>query len=270
MTGRKGAWRTGGPSYGTERIRKAALWRATPLSLLRSLASPLRLGSRDLRTSLRCSDVGPHGPLITDLLSRLQNIRGPFNVDDCSHFHLVLSMQTALGLHGDLLEIGSFHGRSAAVMARYLTGAESLHVCDAFNLIAPGHGGARRPSPGELLDNIRFVNPSLALQKVRVYQCLSEDLSLDPALRFRFIHIDGGHSAQQTLVDLNLSLNHLIDNGVIAVDDYHHPCCPDVAPAVDRFLKDEPVLSVLADLNRHGAGGRKIYLIKRGSRLNIR
>lgn len=146
-----------------------------PMKFLSSLA---RLSRRccDLRTSLRYSDVGPHGPLIKDLFSRLRDIRGSFNVADCSHFHLVLSMQSAFGIQGDLLEIGSFHGSSTAMMARYLANGEALPVCDAFELIAPQHPHESRPTPTDVLANIRSVKPLLARHRVTIYACLSTDL----------------------------------------------------------------------------------------------
>ena len=51
--------------------------------------------------------------------------------------------------------------------------------------------------------------------------------------------------------------------GVIVVDDYHHPHWSDVTVGVDRFLSETREFDVLGDLNRHGALGRKLYLIKR-------
>ncbi len=71
-----------------------------------------------LRESTKFSDIGEAGPLITDIFEPLKDIPGWFNVDDCGHFYLTLSLQSVWSIKGDLLEIGSYHGRSTAVMAK--------------------------------------------------------------------------------------------------------------------------------------------------------
>ncbi|MFA6215724.1 MAG: class I SAM-dependent methyltransferase [Patescibacteria group bacterium] len=218
--------------------------------------------SADLKTSQRYSHIGSCGPLITDIFCKIKDIPGSFNIDDCAHFHLILSLQTVFGLKGDLFEIGSFHGRSTAVMARYLADGECIHVCDAFQLETEDYYDGKT-SPAELLKNILAVNPHLTKQRIVVYKCLSSNLLLDGRLKFRFIHIDGGHSKEQTLFDLNLCQEHVVDKGIIIIDDYHHKNWPGVTPAVDLFLKESQKFTVMADLNRHGAKGRKIYLIKK-------
>jgi len=91
---------------------------------------------------------------------------------------------------------------------------------------------------------------------------LSNDLHLNKEEKLRFIHIDGGHSAEQAYFDLNLCSKHLAPHGIIVMDDYYNKLWPGVTQGTDKFLNDSDTLSVLADLNRHGALGRKLYLIK--------
>ena len=48
---------------------------------------------------------------------------------------------------------------------------------------------------------------------------------------------------------------------MIAIDDYAHPDWPGVTEAVDRFLGTHAATHrVMADLNRHVAKGRKLYI----------
>jgi hypothetical protein len=63
-----------------------------------------------LRESTSYFDIGEPGLVITELFRKVQDIPGWFNVDDCGHFCLVLSFQFVMGVKGDLLEIGSYHG----------------------------------------------------------------------------------------------------------------------------------------------------------------
>jgi predicted O-methyltransferase YrrM len=215
----------------------------------------------ELQTSTASKHIGPVSPMLTTLFQPLVNVPGWFNVDDCSHFHLILSMQSTLGMKGDMLEIGSYHGRSTAVMASCLQADEKIVVCDAFegNTDDPY---SNRPSPEKLLRNITLVNPKLDPAQIVIHACLSNDLVLDDNARFRFVHVDGGHSAEQAYYDLNFCKKYVLPNGIIALDDHCHPAFPGVAEAAQRFLKENSDIRVLADLNRHGAQGRKLYLQK--------
>lgn len=213
-----------------------------------------------LRESTRFRDLGTAGPTV-EVFEKLKAIPGWFNVDDCGHFSLLLAQQSMFGLRADILEIGSYHGRSTALLAACLKEGERVVVCDAFESETEDRY-AERPSPETLLRNIRRVVPALDAARVEIHECFSNDLRLDPERRFRFIHIDGGHSREQALFDLELCSRHLMPGGTIVMDDYHHPAWPGVTQATDEFLAANDGFEVLADLNRHGALGRKIYLTR--------
>lgn len=236
------------------------LKRLIPGPIKRGLKRLVNPGTPDFRKSLAYEHVGPQGPLLRDVFAKINHVPGAFNVDDAGHFHLVLSMQSVFGITGDLLEIGSYHGRSTAVMSHYLRGREKIHVCDAFTADTDDKY-QNKPTPEALLANVQRVTPGIG-DRIVIHACLSNDLRLPAEQMFRFIRVDGGHSEEQAFADLTLVKRHLRDRGVIVVDDYDHKEWPGVTPAVDRFLKANPDISVLADLNRHGAKGRKIYLMK--------
>jgi predicted O-methyltransferase YrrM len=214
--------------------------------------------SGHLRESTRFRDLGIAGPVV-EVFEKLKPIPGWFNVDDCAHFSLLLAQQSMFGLRGDLLEIGSYHGRSTALLAARLQEGERVVVCDAFESETED-SYAERPSPETLMRNLRRVTPSLEAARVEIHECFSNDLELAPDRQFRFIHIDGGHSREQALFDLELCSRHLLPGGTIVMDDYEHPNWPGVTEATDAFLAQRREFAVLADLNRHGALGRKIYL----------
>lgn len=230
-------------------------------ALLRRMARTVIAPFTDLRTSTHPAYLGPPGALIRDIYGKISDVPGWFNVDDAAHFHLILEMQSAMNLRGDLFEIGSYHGRSTALMARSLRDGERLVICDAFELdIDDGYTNVHPPSPELVIANVQRANPGLDPARIEIHPCLSNDLKLDPAQRFRFVHIDGGHSAEQVHFDLSLVEPHVLDGAVIAVDDYGHADWPGVTEGVDRHLRERPRFTVLADLNRHGDQGRKLYL----------
>ncbi|MCP4196618.1 MAG: class I SAM-dependent methyltransferase [Proteobacteria bacterium] len=201
------------------------------------------------------------GPLISEVFDLIKNLPGWFTIDDCVHFYLVLSLQSAYGIEGDLFEIGSYYGRSTAMMAYCLRPGEKIVICDAFDLEIEDHYN-QQPGPGDVIDNIQRVNPELMAGMVEIHACLSSDMVLADDRRFRFIHIDGGHSQDAAMNDLLLCRKHVLPGGVMVVDDYHNPDWPGVTQAVDAFLAANADFTILADLNRHGAVGRKIYLQK--------
>lgn len=218
----------------------------------------------DLQVSTSAFDIGQMSAALATYFEPIKSIPGWFNVDDFGHFSLVLKMQTLSGLQGDLLEIGSYHGRSTAAMAVHLAGSENVVVCDAFDLLIDDTytGNFSIPRPGDLIENVLKVNPSLNSDRIVIHKCLSSDLKLNTEQLFRFIHLDGGHTAEQAYSDLALAHLHVMTGGVIVIDDYHSPVWPTVTEGTDAYLKNCTDLKVLADLNRHGANGRKLYLIK--------
>jgi len=54
--------------------------------------------------------------------------------------------------------------------------------------------------------------------------------------KYDLIHIDGDHSYDGKIQDLELSLNNLSDNGVIIVDDYNSKLGVEVKKATDFFV----------------------------------
>jgi hypothetical protein len=147
-------------------------------------------------------------------------------------------------------------------MAAHLARGERLFICDAFE--APTDDQyATRATIANVLASIARTNPDLDQARIVIHACLSTELALSPKDRFRFIHVDGGHSSEVAYSDLKLATRHAASKGVIVVDDYHNPAWPDVTVGVDRFLSENHELEVLGDMNRHGSLGRKLYLIKR-------
>lgn len=212
-----------------------------------------------LRTDTTFCDGAEPGPLARELGDKLAAIPGWFTIDDCMHFALVLKMQSAFGLRGDLVEIGTYHGRSAAVLSRFLAPGEKLVLCDWFD--RNGSEAYQPPATPELLrKNLALVNPRLDDAQLELHDGPSEELRITRPIRFA--HVDGGHTEAETIADLRRVAVPLVSRGVIAVDDYHHRDFPEVTPAVDRFLAERNDFRVLADLNRHGAVGRKLYLLR--------
>jgi SAM-dependent methyltransferase len=232
--------------------------------LARRLPSPIyrtlrRISHRIFKPQRTQMAIPNPGPLLTGVAPRIGAIPGWFNIDDLAHFSLVLSTQTTSGIRGDLLEIGCYHGRSAAVLAMHLQADERLFLADAFDLPLDDPYGDT-PTPEQVWQNLANAVPNLSRERISIQRVYSNDIQLPPDARVRFAHIDGGHDAATVREDLALCARYLMPGGVVAVDDYAHPQYPGVTEAVDEFLDCQASFHVLADLNRSGALGRKLYL----------
>ena len=199
---------------------------------------------------------------ITRLFHRLRKVPGWFTIDDCGHFHVILQMQNRLGIRGHLLEIGCYYGRSTGAILGHLKAGERLIVCDVFNSVSAGDKYSSFPSVKEFLRNVSETHPGADPSRIEVHECLSSDLRLRESDTLRFAHVDGGHSREEAMHDLELVYRRLCPSGVIAVDDFEHPGWPGVSRGVADFLAAHSDMAVLADLNRFGEAGRKVYLIK--------
>jgi predicted O-methyltransferase YrrM len=199
-------------------------------------------------------------PLVTDVFHQIRDIRGYFTYDDCTHFALVLQLQTALGLRGDMLEIGAYYGRSTAVLAHYLAKEEQLLVCDPFEAEVV-YGYESPPTRDAVEHSVSRLSSAVLDGRLEIVEGFSRDLDLTNRT-FRFAHIDGSHQFEDALADMRLAASHLRPGGVVVVDDYEHPDFPDVARAVIAFRAAHPEFLELADLNRHAEPGRKLYLLR--------
>jgi cephalosporin hydroxylase len=108
--------------------------------------------------------------------------------------------------------------------------------------------------------SVAALSSAAADRRLEIFEGFSADLDLRGRL-CRFVHVDGSHEYADALADLRLVSDHLVPGGIIAVDDYEHPLWAGVADAVRSFRREQPNVFELADLNRHGAEGRKLYLM---------
>jgi predicted O-methyltransferase YrrM len=192
--------------------------------------------------------------------NRVKAVPGWFTYDDAAHFTLVLRMQTAAGIRGDILEIGPYHGRSTAILAGALVEGERLTAVDPFQ--SGEVYVANPPTPERLLSNVTAANPGLKADAVEIIAAYSTELELADDRRFRFVHIDGSHERDVVLHDLTMTERHLLPGGVVVLDDYDHPDWPGVTEAISDFRKEHPEFTEVADLNRHAESGRKLYLTR--------
>lgn len=156
--------------------------------------------------------------------SEFEQITGSFWDGAVITWDILLSRQAALGVKGDVLEIGVLNGKSATLIA--------LHACmdETFVLVDPA---LRR----EAIDAVERIHPNNNIYIRDFSQNLHDHVALAGRHGcFRWIHIDGEHSGPAVRNDLAIGAALLAPGGVICLDDFFTPAYPQITAAVFEFL----------------------------------
>jgi len=163
-------------------------------------------------------------------LREIDRVGGGFYPVDREMFRMIGTGQPTTG---DILEIGTYLGKSAILLAYCLKDGEALHVCDPFEDPPSSEDNAsenRRHYPElarrEFERNYMRFHKSLPV----IHQTTSDRLQL--SRNFRLIHVDGSHLYRCVKQDLDLAKRSLIDGGIVIVDDFRAAHTPGVAAAV--------------------------------------
>ena len=154
----------------------------------------------------------------------LKSISGWFSKHDFLVMRTILELQNQLEYRGDILEIGSYHGKSSVLLGSCLMSDEKIILCDIFenaneekNKIENNHSYIDLHSD--------FLVSNLAKFGINNYELVIKNSSIlnlsDFPQNIRFIHIDGSHLYEYVKHDLNLACEIISkDYGVIALDDF--------------------------------------------------
>ncbi|MGK4581213.1 class I SAM-dependent methyltransferase [Kitasatospora sp. HPMI-4] len=166
------------------------------------------------------------------------DVPGWFWKTDQQVFGWLLDRQSAAGTGGDILELGTYLGRSAILLGSHLRPGETLTVCDLFDSDAPDDDNSAEMAMsyrGSLTRRAFEANylafhgrlptviqaPTSALADGRI-----------PAGSCRFVHVDASHLYEHVVDDIRVARAALVPDGVIALDDYRAEHTPGVAAAV--------------------------------------
>lgn len=120
----------------------------------------------------------------------------------------------------DILEVGSFEGRSTIYLLEYFT--QSKITCiDVFN------------QEKTFDDNLKSLGLFDRITKLKGY---SNDKLRALNKKFDLIYIDAGHTFQEAMTDLCLCNSLLNINGLLIFDDYTHPKY-NCGKAMDIFIE---------------------------------
>ena len=163
----------------------------------------------------------PH-PSLTALASYLElgiaAVEGWLSPTTAAMLAHVLVRQVQQGVAGDVCEIGVHHGKLFIVLANATVAGEASVAVDVFDQQEKNIDRSGRGDRAVFEGHVAAYAPGAALQ---VIQGSSLDLHTPEFLakRFRFVSIDGGHTAAAAENDLWLAQHTLVDGGIVALDD---------------------------------------------------
>lgn len=181
-----------------------------------------------------------HGErFLTAYREAFTSIHGAFTIDAALLFFAYGALAAEAGVRGGTCEIGVHHGLSAIAVAALRAPGAPLTAIDTF-------GGSRdADASGGMTGDERAFRATMArfyldTSFVRVIAADSRTLAASRVAGCAFVHIDGGHSAEETQSDLALAAGASVPGGLVALDDYFNPSFPGVSEGTVRFLIERP------------------------------
>jgi hypothetical protein len=167
--------------------------------------------------------------------------------------HIAL-LQTALGISGDLLEIGTYRGKSAVVLGSGLAGDESLHVCDLFESTPESVDNRReydRLYSGLARNQFEATYSGFLRRPPVIHHCDSRELPKRIAPEtFRLVHVDGAHVHDVATVDIQTAISACNANGLIVFDDHLNGRYPGLLSAIWSAVERGEVTPLLLTSNK--------------------
>lgn len=166
----------------------------------------------------------------------LDDIPGWFPITDQTLFDWFLGDPVCAGRPGDLVELGSYLGKSAVVIGRHWRDGESFTVCDLFGGPAPSESNQRELDESySSLTRAEFERNFLAFHErlPEIVQAPSADIlhHVRPG-SCRFVHVDASHLYRHVRDDIAAARTLLREDGLVVLDDFRAEHTPGVAAAV--------------------------------------
>jgi hypothetical protein len=175
-----------------------------------------------------------------ELADGIEGMLSPFSM---AAMDSLLAFQAERAVKGDMVELGVFHGKSAAILARRLSADEKLHlydIADYFDREALAKTGA------SMAFNIGSTE-DLSRRDFRQHRG-----------KVRFCHIDASHMFEPTLHEMALADYMLAEDGILCLDDYTNLNYSQILAATFKYL-----FTRRTDLTMFMVTDEKAYLCRR-------
>ena len=194
---------------------------------------------------------------------RVRGMSSRFAAAICGH---LIRRQSALGIRGDLVEVGTFEGRFFIAIALGLASGEKAIGIDRFDWPDAGVEGrflancAAHGIPRDCYVPWKADSREITSGELR------EKLGGRPV---RFVHIDSHHSRECLTNDLELVGPLLHSDGIMCLDDMLHPGYPMMTLAVLEYFTRHPDMRLLCVVDREDIVAAPKFLICRREALAL-
>lgn len=155
-----------------------------------------------------------------DLLREAETIEGYLSPNEMRFLALITAYPAA---SGDVLEIGSFKGKSTIILAKaaVLAGDEKIYAVDPMTAPSATDPDLRGDASSftDFQTNIERHNVA---DRIEFYQTFSYELAKTWTRPLRFLWIDGDHTYKGTKLDFDGFAPHLANGGILAMHDVLH------------------------------------------------
>lgn len=175
-----------------------------------------------------------------DYIREMKRIDGWLSQSDARCFVELDAVQKAAGIHGDIVEIGVWHGRGAILFHHFLRADECVYAVDIFDLRDPGHPYFN--DPAALRAHAAHFGCDDRLKPVRMDTAQEGHRLLDIVRpeSVRILHIDGGHDYEVVRRDIEIARRMLGEGAALVFDDFFNRRHPGTTQAIMEFLQSSP------------------------------
>jgi predicted O-methyltransferase YrrM len=169
-----------------------------------------------LNIGIRVMD--PHFAESKKLAEDIEGMMSPFSM---AVVDSLLAFQQVRGITGDVLEMGVYHGKSAAILGRRMSSNETLHlydIADYFDRKNLERAGA----------NIRYNIANT--ERLYRWNLRKQKKSI------RFCHIDASHMFNPTIHEISIADYVLAKDGIVCLDDYTNLNYSQILAATFKYL----------------------------------